>query len=107
MIYTVTLTPTATPNKVSDLLDEDAGAYGLYLFFYVARLGNQTQQSGEMMINDSGQALSFDHEFNTLPSNANPFLTFTVVYEDGKRRLKYTLAGSVNVTFNFSIERKL
>lgn len=98
------LTPSEDPKKVSDVADEDQGGFAFSKLEYVVRrtVSSQAcQQVGEMVFNDTGNAVDFDHEWSVVPNDGDLGIEFTVGYEDGKRRLFYTLTAGANASMWF------
>ncbi len=102
--YSATLTPSADPKKVSDDADEDQGGFAFSKIEYVVRRTVSAvacQQVGEMVINDTGNAVDVDHEWSVVPNDAVLGIEFTVGHENGKRRIFYTMTAGSNATIWF------
>ena len=100
------LFPEDTPTEIATLLNAGQGEFsGFYIFYSVKRLG--IQQAGEMLIVDNGTELVVDHEFSTVPSDGDELgITFSVGYENGERKLYYTLNGSGVAEMKYFVEGK-
>ena len=99
------LFPETVPTEIATHLNAVQGEYGgFYIFYSIKRLG--IQQAGEMMITDSGSQLLIDHEFTVVPNGDNLGVEFTVGYENGKRKLYYTLDGSGVAEMKYFVEGK-
>ena len=102
--YTVTLVPSEDPAKVSNDADEDQGGYAFSKIEYVVRrtvASVACQEVGEMVINDTGNEVDMDHEWSIVPNEGDLGIEFSVGFENGKRRLFYTMTAGANATMWF------
>ena len=97
---TSTLVPVNTPTTISDFLNSTIGEYDFFLIYYVIKRGNN-QQVGEILINDDGIETNMDHEFNSI---GDVGVTFSVVYENGYRKLKYTMTDGSAATLTYFVD---
>jgi len=75
------------------------------VFYYTIRRGS-AQQTGEVFINDNGTHVEMDHEFSIIGSTAQIDFNLQVQHTFGKRELLYTLNGTDNASFTYSIGKR-
>ncbi len=84
--------PAATVSTVMDLdIDTDIGGYAYYSFHFVAR-ADAGQAAGELVMNDTGESVSFDIRSTVAPDTVDleDIITMDVQYVEGRRVVLYT-----------------